>query len=99
MMRSTRLHLAAPSTNSLNLRTLPVLADASKRAVVLVSSSATCLRRVVVGARPKDEVDIVGAAPVDELRIAVVAVGPDQNPGIRPVAPDRPHQTAQVGAD
>jgi hypothetical protein len=28
-----------------------------------------------------------------------MAVGPDQDPGVRPIAPDRPHQTAQVGAD
>ncbi len=53
MMRSTRLQLAAPSRNSLNLRTLFVFGDASKRAVVRASRSATCLRRVVVGATPR----------------------------------------------
>jgi hypothetical protein len=53
MMRSTRLQLPAPSKNSLNLRTLSGFADASKRASVLTSSSATCLRKVVVGATPR----------------------------------------------
>lgn len=28
-----------------------------------------------------------------------MAVGPDQHPGARPIASDRPHQAAQVGAD
>ncbi len=51
------------------------------------------------GRHAEDEDDTVGAAPVDDLRTAIVAVGPDQDLGVRPVAPDRPHQAAQVGAD
>lgn len=43
------------------------------------------------GRHAEDEVNIVGAAPVDDLWAAIVAVGPDQDPGVRPVAPDRPH--------
>jgi hypothetical protein len=51
------------------------------------------------GRHAENEVDTVGAAPVDDRRTAIMAVGPDQDPGVRPIAPDRPHQTAQVGAD
>jgi hypothetical protein len=58
MMRSVRLQLAATSKNFLKHRTLRAPAsvfsvDASKRAVVLVSMLATCLRRVEVGATPR----------------------------------------------
>lgn len=28
-----------------------------------------------------------------------MAVGPDQDPDVRPIAVDRPHEPAQVGAD
>ena len=51
------------------------------------------------GCHAEDEVDIVGAAPVDDLWTAIVAVGPDQDPGVRPIGPDRPYQAAQVSAD
>lgn len=51
------------------------------------------------GRYAEDEVDIVGAAPVDDLRAAIVTVGPDQDPDVRLVAPDRPHEAAQVSAD
>ncbi len=51
------------------------------------------------GRQAENEVDGVGAAPVDDLRTAVVAVGPDQEPGVRPIGADRPHQAAQVSAD
>ena len=48
---------------------------------------------------PENEVDIVGAAPVDDLRAAIVAVGPDQDPGVRPIAPDRSHEAAKMTTD
>ncbi len=51
------------------------------------------------GRQTEDEVDIIGAAPVDDLRTTIMAVGPDQDRGVRLVAADRPHQAAQVGAD
>lgn len=51
------------------------------------------------GRHAEDEVNIVGAAPVDDRRTAIVAVGPDQDPGVWPIAADRPHQAAHVRAD
>ena len=48
------------------------------------------------GRQAEDEVDIVGAAPVNDQRAAVVAVGPDQDAGVRPVGPGSP---APGGAD
>ena len=98
MMRSTRLQLAAPSTNSLKRRTLPFAERFEARLGVRLQA-----RDVPAQGRGRrqaeDEVDAVGAAPVNDQRTAIVAVGPDQDAGVRPVASDRPHEPAQVSAD
>ena len=44
-------------------------------------------------------VDVVGAAPVEHLRPAIMTVAAQEDFRLRPMAPDRPKQTAEKGLD
>lgn len=47
----------------------------------------------------KDKVNAIGATTINDEWAGVMAVGPDQNTGIGPVAADHPHKAAQVGTN
>lgn len=49
------------------------------------------------GRQAEDEVETVGVAPVSARWAALMAVGSDQDRVFGPVAPNRPHEAAQVG--
>ena len=52
-----------------------------------------------IARKPEDVVDAVLLAPGHGLRAAVVAVSPEDDPGVRPVAADAADQMLQQGAD
>ena len=47
----------------------------------------------------EDVIEAIGATPIENLGTAIVAVGPQQDLGVRPVSADRAQQAPQEGLD
>ena len=47
----------------------------------------------------EDVIEAIGATPIENLRTAIVAVGPQQDLGVRPVSADRAQPAPQEGLD
>jgi hypothetical protein len=99
MIRSTRLQLAAPVEELLEAARLAILRrrlEAHLRAGLEALDMPTQCR----GRRDaQDVIETVSSTPVENFGTAIMAVGTQQDLGVRPVGADRPQQAAQEGAD